>query len=91
MKDGAALQLNAIGVFEGQRDEVVVEHTAPAVEEADELVAVGLNSLSHSGVDHRIQAGAVAAAGQQSNSHRESLLIEFAAAAHLRTTPGIGH
>ena len=64
VEDGAALQLDAIGVFKGERDEVVVEHAAPAVEKADEFVAVGLDSLAHGRVDHCIQAGAVAAAGQ---------------------------
>ena len=64
VKDGAALELNAVGVLERERDEVVVEHAAPAVEKADELVAVGLDSLAHGRVDHSIQAGAIAAAGQ---------------------------
>ena len=76
VKDGAALQLNAVDGFEGERDEVVVEHAAPAVQEADELVAVVVDSLFHGRIDHSIQSGAVAAAGQQSNSHRKSLLCK---------------
>ncbi len=64
VEDGAALELNAVGVLERQRDEVVVEHTAPPVEEADEFVAVGLDSLAYRRIDNSIQAGAVAAAGQ---------------------------
>ena len=64
VKDGAALELDAVDVFKCERDEVVVEHAAPAVEEADEFVAVGLNSFAHRRIDDSIQAGAVSAAGQ---------------------------
>ena len=64
VKDGAALELNAVGVFERKRNEVVVEHAAPAIEEADELVAVGLDALAHRRINHSIQSGAVAATGQ---------------------------
>ena len=70
VQDGAALELNAVGVFESERNEVVVEHAAPAVQKADELVAVVVDSLSHRRINDRIQSGAIAAAGQQSNSHR---------------------
>ncbi len=40
VEDGAAFQLDAVNGFKRERDEVVFEHTAPAVEEADEFVAV---------------------------------------------------
>jgi len=64
VEDGAALELNAVDVFEGERDELVVEYAAPAIEESDEFVTVGLNSFAHCRIDDSIQAGAVSAAGQ---------------------------
>jgi hypothetical protein len=64
VKNGAALQLDAVGVFQGERDKVVVQHAAPAVQEADEFIAIVVDSLLHGGVDHRIQSGAVTATGQ---------------------------
>src|ERR1700722_11754384 len=72
MKNGAALQLDAIRAFESERNPTVVKYAPPAIEKSDELVAVGLNSFSNGSVDHRIQAGAIAATGQQSNSHANS-------------------
>ncbi len=36
------LKLNAVDAFESQRNPVVVEHAAPAVQKADELIAVVL-------------------------------------------------
>jgi hypothetical protein len=69
VKNRAAFQLDSIGVFQGQRDEVVVQHAAPAVQKADELIAIVVDALFHSRINHRIQSGAIAAAGQQSNSH----------------------
>jgi hypothetical protein len=45
-----------------------------------------VDALSHGGIDHRIQSGAVAAAGQQSNSHRKNLLIKGAG---YQAVPGI--
>ena len=69
MKNRAALQLDPVGVFESERNPVVIKYATPAIEKADELVAVGLNPLSNGSVNHRIQAGAIAASGQQSNSH----------------------
>ena len=64
VQDGAALQLDAVGVFQGERNKVVVEHAAPAVEKADELVSVVVDALFYSGINDRIQSGAIAAAGQ---------------------------
>ena len=46
VEDGAALQLDAVDVFKGERNEVVVEHAPPAIEEADEFVAVVVDALS---------------------------------------------
>ena len=44
-------------------------HALPAVEEADELVAVGALALADHGPHHRVEPGAVAAAGQHRHSH----------------------
>ena len=46
-----------------------LERALPAVAEADELVAVLLHALAHDGPDHRVETGAVAAAGQHSDAH----------------------
>ena len=46
VQDGAALQLDAVDVFQRQRNEVVVEHAAPAVEKADELIAIVVDALA---------------------------------------------
>src|ERR1700689_1717284 len=71
MQDGAAAQLDAVNILERERNEVVIEHTAPAVQESDELVPVVVDALPHSRINDSIQSGAIAAAGQQSNSHCE--------------------
>src|ERR1700689_3493413 len=71
MQDGAAAQLDAVNILERERNEVVIEHTAPAVQEAKELVPVVVDALPHSRINDSIQSGAIAAAGQQSNSHCE--------------------
>ena len=42
VQNGAAPQLNAVGAFEGQRNPIVVEHAAPAVQKADKLIAIVL-------------------------------------------------
>ena len=86
VQDGAALQLDAVNILQSEGNELVVQHTAPAVEKADELIAIVVDALPHGRINHRIQSGAVAAAGQQSNSHRKNLLIEGAAA---EAVPGI--
>ena len=64
MQDGAALQLNAVNVFERERNEIVIENAAPAVQKADEFVAVVVDALSDGRINDRIQSGAIAAAGQ---------------------------
>ena len=45
-------------------------HPVPGVEEADDLVAVDPLALAHDGPDHGIQPRAVAAAGEDADSHR---------------------
>src|SRR5207253_10902083 len=56
-----------------QRSAVALERAAPAVPVAEELVAVDPDPLPHDRADHRVEAGAVAAAGEDSDSHRLSL------------------
>ena len=51
-------------------DRLVVQDAGPAVAEADEFVAVGVDALADDGPDDRIEAGAVAAPGEHANSHR---------------------
>ena len=55
--------------LERQLDAVAVEHAGPAVAEADELVAVGVDALADDAADDRVEAGAVAAAGQHADAH----------------------
>src|ERR1700722_14960236 len=64
MENRTALQLNAIGVFKGERNKTVVEHAAPAVQKADKFVAVVIDPLAHNRVNHGVQPGAIAASGQ---------------------------
>ena len=81
VQDGAARQLDAVHVLQRERNEVVLQYALPAVEKADKLIAIVVDALAHNRVDYRIQPGAVAAAGQQSNSHRKlsSQIISAAA------------
>ncbi len=50
-------------------DRVVLEHARPAVAKADEAVLVFAQAAAHHGADHRVQAGAVPAAGEQADAH----------------------
>ena len=68
-QDGAALLGNAADHGPGDVDDVALNNAAPAVEETDELVAVDGNSFKDCTADNRIQSGAVATAGKDSNFH----------------------
>ena len=52
-----------------ERHRAILDDTPPPVEEAHELVVVDRLALSHDCSDHRVQSWAVAATGQQSDSH----------------------
>ena len=52
---------------------VALQRAAPAVSIADELVPVLPGALADDRPDHRVEAGAVAAAGEHSDPHRLSL------------------
>ncbi|CAB4870406.1 unannotated protein [freshwater metagenome] len=53
-----------------QLDHVVVDESGPAVAHADELVAVVLRAPAHDRAQDGIEAGTVAAAGEQTDAHR---------------------
>jgi 2-polyprenyl-6-methoxyphenol hydroxylase-like FAD-dependent oxidoreductase len=65
--DGAALLGDAADHGAGDVDDVALHHAAPAVEESDELVAVDGNALQYGAADDRVQSGAVATAGEDSD------------------------
>ena len=68
-EDGAAAGQDAAHGGDVERDGVAFERTAPAVPEADELVAVLLHALADDGPDDGVEPGAVAASGQYSDPH----------------------
>ena len=72
-EDGAAAGQDAAHLGHAERPAVVLQRPAPAVAVADELVAVDADALAHDRPDHRVQAGAIAAAGEHSDPHRLSL------------------
>ena len=53
----------------GQRLAVAVQRAAPAVAEAEDLVAVVQRGLAHDRADDRVEAGAVAATGEDADAH----------------------
>ena len=53
-----------------ERSRRPLDHALPPVEEADQLVAVGALALAHHCSHHRVQTGAVTAAGQHRHTHR---------------------
>ena len=56
-------------VLDVHRDTVVLEHAGPPVAKSDELEAVNDDPLPHDRADHRVEPGAIAAAGQDSDTH----------------------
>ena len=72
-EDGAAAGQDAAHLGHAERPAVALERAAPAVAVADELVAVVADALAHDRPDDRVQAGAVAAAGEHSDPHRPQL------------------
>ncbi len=59
----------SVDVVQAERPGEPLDRALPAVAEADELVAVGVDPLGHDRPDDCIEAGAVAAAGQHADSH----------------------
>ena len=68
-EDGAAAGQDPADRLDVQRDGVPLQRPAPAVPEPDELESVLRYPLADHGADHRVQAGAVSAAGEHSHSH----------------------
>src|SRR5690606_10390798 len=56
-----------------QGRDVVLNQAAEAVLDAEEGVLVDPVALEHGAADHRVESGAVAAAGQDADSHAHSL------------------
>ena len=71
-EDGPAPGQDAPAALDVERHGPVLDHAPPAVQEADELVAVAHFALAHDGPDHRVEAGAVAATGEHTNPHLRS-------------------
>ncbi|CAM5742859.1 hypothetical protein MAUB1S_03592 [Mycolicibacterium aubagnense] len=59
----------------GKIDDGGLDHAAPAVQESNELVTVDGNAFEHGAADHRIQTGAVATAGQNSDFHVSTQIV----------------
>jgi hypothetical protein len=74
-QDGAALFRDTADHGPGEVDDVTFHHTAPAVAESDELVAVDGNALEDGATDDRVQSGAVSAAGEDSNFHVSAHIV----------------
>ena len=68
-EDGAAAVDEPPRGADGELDGLAVEHAPPAVAEPDDLVAVHAFALAHDGPDHRVEARAVAAAGEHPDAH----------------------
>jgi len=68
-QDRAAAVQDADCRLDAEFRRVVLERAAPAVAEADELVAVALRALAHRSADDRVQARAVASAGEHAYLH----------------------
>src|SRR5699024_6504698 len=73
-QDGAADAADAAHPAAWQGHVVAVDHTAPAVLVPDELVLEELVALDHGAADDRVQSGAVATGGQNSDLHGRSSL-----------------
>jgi hypothetical protein len=67
-EDRPAAMQDAARALVGQLHRVGGEYAGPAVAEADELVSVRVDPLAHDGADDGVEAGAVPASGQKSDS-----------------------
>ena len=68
-QDGAALLGDTADNSAGNGDDVALNDAAPAVEEPDEFLAVDGDALQYGAADNRVQSGAVATAGEDSDFH----------------------
>ena len=72
-EDRASARKDAPHVRNAKRSGVVLQRPVPAVAIADELVPAAFDAFADDGPDHRIQAGAVAPAGEHADAHSPSL------------------
>ena len=67
-EDRAALLRDALDLVAGEGHRVVVDEAAPAVLEADEVEAVDLGAFADRAADDGVEAGGVAASGQDADA-----------------------
>ena len=72
-EDRAAARQDAGRLGDAERLRRVVEESAPPVLDADELHPVGADASADDRADHRVQSGAVSAAGQDAETHDATL------------------
>ncbi len=73
-EDGTAARQDAADLGHPERLGQPLQRATPAVPEAQKLVTVGVHTLADHRADHRVQAGAVAAAGQHTDTHNVLVL-----------------
>jgi len=66
--DRAAARQDSGDLAPAERDEELLDHSAPALAYADDVVA-SRPGAARDRADHRIEAGAVAAAGENADTH----------------------
>src|SRR5581483_7103601 len=74
-EDGAAAGQDAADGVEVELEIVALQEALPAVPETDDLVAVVGDGTVHDGPDDGVQAGAVAAGGEDTNAHSPNYLL----------------
>src|SRR5690606_35009050 len=90
--DGAATRQDPPAALDVERHPAVLQHTAPTVGEADDLVLVHALGLADHGADHCVEPGAVAAARQHTYAHRTppaiGITVRVVRRARRRCGPG---
>src|SRR3954451_6737836 len=89
-EDRPAAVEDAAGRLVRQLAGVTGHDAGPAVAEAEELVVVGVDALADHGADDGIEAGAVAAPGQESESGHGRDAMQPTGRARSRARPGSG-
>ncbi len=74
-EDRAADLRQTLHVVAREREEVPVDDATPSVTDADEVESVCRRALEDHAADDRVQTGAIAAAGEDADSHVPSLLV----------------
>src|SRR5262249_35611608 len=81
-EDGAAAMDEAACAGDGELDRLAVEHAAPTVAEADELIAVHALTLSHDGAYHPVESRTAASAGEHPDAHDHQCVASELASGH---------